>query len=498
MNKVAIACNEKRVVAIFWVIACTAMAAGMGWGIRGQYGHETGAMIAGALTSLVIVMFFIPDASSLTAARVAAMMTVAIGIGGTMTYGQTVGLTHDRDLVGNWEALRWGLLGLFVKGGLWIGLAGTFLGMGLGGTRYRSLEMLLLMVTLIGLIFVGIRLINSPYDPASRVLPKIYFSGSWYFQPNKVDLKPRQEVWGGLLFAWLGLLCYISLLRRDVLALRMGLIGFISGGLGFSGGQCVQAFHAWNADLFSSGALSQFKFFNYFNWWNMMETSFGLIFGTGLAIGLWMNRSRICPQPAEDYVSMSATTEVSLIATHLILLMSSEFIKLPGWASLVSHYTNFGLIMCVIPLVGIVGGRLWPYVLLLTVVAAPICGKQLRALCYSDQPLLSWQVGWLIFGMIPIGVTVVVATWSIDGSFRQMAAQRFAAVALSINTLLYFGLNTYFFNFAWPWDQWTGRTPNQIIFMVCALCLLSAAVTGWLRSRPGNAADRVTAARVTS
>ncbi len=31
-----------------------AMAGGMGWGIRGQYGHETGAMIAGLLVALVL------------------------------------------------------------------------------------------------------------------------------------------------------------------------------------------------------------------------------------------------------------------------------------------------------------------------------------------------------------------------------------------------------------------------------------------------------------
>ena len=36
----------------------TAMAGGMGWGIRGQYGHETGAMIAGVLVASVLVMLF--------------------------------------------------------------------------------------------------------------------------------------------------------------------------------------------------------------------------------------------------------------------------------------------------------------------------------------------------------------------------------------------------------------------------------------------------------
>ena len=32
----------------------SALAGGMGWGIRGQYGHETGAMIAGVLVSLTV------------------------------------------------------------------------------------------------------------------------------------------------------------------------------------------------------------------------------------------------------------------------------------------------------------------------------------------------------------------------------------------------------------------------------------------------------------
>ena len=45
---------------LWQAILLTAMAGGMGWGIRGQYGHETGAMIAGALISLVLVRLFCP------------------------------------------------------------------------------------------------------------------------------------------------------------------------------------------------------------------------------------------------------------------------------------------------------------------------------------------------------------------------------------------------------------------------------------------------------
>lgn len=203
------------------VIVLTAMAAGLGWGIRGQYGHETGAMIAGALASLTLVLFFAGGGSSLAAARAAAMATVGVGIGGTMTYGQTVGLTHDTNLVGNWEAWRWGMLGLFIKGGIWISFFGAFLGMGLSGKRYRPLEMLLLIGALTGLVYLGLWLINSPYDPANKILPKIYFSDSWYFEPDDPNLKPRREVWGGLLAALIGLLAYAGIVRRDHLVVRL-------------------------------------------------------------------------------------------------------------------------------------------------------------------------------------------------------------------------------------------------------------------------------------
>ena len=50
----------------------TAMAGGMGWGIRGQYGHETGAMIAGVLVSLVLVFLFCPGNRSIHVVRAAA------------------------------------------------------------------------------------------------------------------------------------------------------------------------------------------------------------------------------------------------------------------------------------------------------------------------------------------------------------------------------------------------------------------------------------------
>jgi len=453
------------------------MAAGMGWGIRGQYGHETGAMIAGALASLTIMMFFAAHASALAVSRAAALATVAIGVGGSMTYAQTVGLTHDPQFVGNWEAWRWGMLGLLVKGGIWIGFFGVFLGMGLGGKRYRPLEMLLLITVLMGLVLFGSWLLNTPFDPEKKILPRIYFSSSWYFEPDRIDLKPRRENWGGLLLAWLGVTAYAGLVRRDWLAVRLSLCAFVAGGLGQSGGQCIQSYHSWNPEAFNEGYLAKMPFFKVFNWWNMMETGFGFVFGALVALSVWLNRRLIAIQQVDDDVPTGPTTEVSLCVLHLVLLLTAEFLKVPsGTGDAVlpfGIYTDFGLMMCLLPMVGIVGGRFWPTLLLLPVLAAPILGKQMRELCIAgpaDYPKYSEPLGWLIFVLVPTAVLMVISVALISRILTGLTSRKYAAVVLLTTTWLYFLLNTFFFGFAWPWkplSEWTYRTPNQLIFMIC-------------------------------
>jgi hypothetical protein len=201
-------------------IVLGALAGGLGWGIRGQYGHETGAMIAGLLVSLALALRLCPDSPTGPVLRAVAWATVAMGLGGSMTYGQTIGLTQDPALVGNRAALAWGMLGLAVKGGIWIGFAGAALGMGLGGVRYRPREIVLLWLGLLTLSGLGLDLLNEPFDPGRRVLPRIYFSADWHWQPG-AQLKPRPEVWGGLLAALAGWVAYAGIGRRDGLAWRL-------------------------------------------------------------------------------------------------------------------------------------------------------------------------------------------------------------------------------------------------------------------------------------
>ena len=244
-----------RLPALRPAVILAAFAGGMGWGIRGQYGHETGAMIAGLLLSLTLVLAICPDLPARSALRAVAWGTVAIGFGGSLTYGQTVGLTHDAELAGNWAALRWGMLGLAIKGGLWIGFAGLFLGLGLGGVRHRSRDIAAAMFVALALCAAGIWLFNEPFDPARKLLPRIYFSDDWRWEPG-AQLKPRREVWGGCLFAFLAMVGYAAW-RQDRLAVRLAGWGVLGGAIGFPFGQCVQAGHAWNREFFRTGVWAE-------------------------------------------------------------------------------------------------------------------------------------------------------------------------------------------------------------------------------------------------
>ncbi|MBL9139879.1 MAG: hypothetical protein JNK85_28670 [Verrucomicrobiales bacterium] len=444
-------------------MAFTAMAGGLGWGIRGQYGHETGAMIAGLLVFLTLATLFGGGLPLTTVLRAVAWGTVGIGIGGSMTYGQTVGLTHDPALVGNWEALRWGMLGLGIKGGLWIGFAGALFGMALGGSRYRAGELTLLFGALLLLFFAGTWLLNSPFDPSQKVLPRIYFSADWRWQPE-ATLRPRREVWGGLLFALVGLLAYTGVVRRDPLAPRLAAWGVLGGFLGFPAGQSLQAAHAWNLDLIRSGAWAAWD--SKINWWNFMETTFGAVMGACLALGTWWHRDRLVAAPHPGTATLPWPAEILLMILHVTLLMLSEFTDLP-WIGL---YTDLGLLMVVLPVAAIATGRWWPYALLFPITLLPIAGKTVREMVI-EHPVLPPVAGWALYGIAPVLLAAATAVWFERRAQHGMPTLVFARSALLLSVWLYFGLNFAFFRFPWPWNPWTARTPNALVFLVCGLGL---------------------------
>ena len=443
---------------LWLAMLATAMAGGMGWGIRGQYGHETGAMIAGVLVSLVLVFLFCPGNRSIHVVRAAALGTIAMGFGGSMTYGQTVGLTHDGPLVGDWAALRWGMLGLAIKGGVWIGFCGLFLGIGLGGKRYRPFEMFLLMLGMLMAVVFGWWLFNTPHDPDNQRLPFFYFSDHWQWEPG-VELKHRPEIWGGLLTALVSGIVYVALAKRDRLARNLALWGMLGGALGFPLGQALQASNAWNPGMYNESFIGFFT--KYFNWWNMMETTFGAVMGAVLGLGLWLNRRRIGVSSEPDVSPLPGWLVGLLLAVHVMLIGLVEFSKI-HW---IDGVYDLGVMMGLIPLVLCVQGRWGPYLMLLPITLLPIAGKTLRALV---DPAL-YSVTWLAYLILPMLLATTIAVWFARQAKPAGEHPLFVRCALLFCVWIFHDLNFAFFDFPWPWKDWGGRHPNALIFFISML-----------------------------
>ncbi|MEZ6051495.1 MAG: hypothetical protein R3C02_08930 [Planctomycetaceae bacterium] len=468
------------IAVILLAIILGGMAAGMGWGVRGQYGHETGAMMAGILFSLVIVFIYGSHLTSLTGARAAALCALGISIGGSMTYAQTVGLTKDAPLIGNWEALRWGFLGLFIKGGIWIGYGGVLFGMGLSGRRYRPLELILLLMSALLIFFFGVWLINSPFDPENKILPRIYFSDDWYFEPEEAN--PRPEVWGGLLLALITLIGYARIAKGDRLALRLGLWAFVAGGIGFTLGQAIQSYHDWNREALEQGLLTHLP--KNINWWNFMETGFGVVWGGILALGVGLNRHLIALPDDPDDVEITPVAEWLLVILHTGSIIGHEFLVIPR----LDAFMSYAITMIIIPVTCVMAGRYWPYLMSLPIIAAPIAGKTVRELCFKQQPPennLELWIGIAAYIVLPLVMMTLLAVLLARRGQHGEGARPFARWSLLLATWVYFWLNFAFFHFPWPWipvDEWTGRTPNGLVFALCAVTLTLATLAyGWRR-----------------
>ena len=455
------------------VVVLAGLAGGMGWGIRGQYGHETGAMIAGMFVASVLVLWFAPHWRWANAARAIAMATLAMGVGGSETYAQSIGLTQDANLIGNEPAWRWGMMGLAIKGAVWIGFCGLFLGMGLGGIRYRPREALIGVAVLLGLQWIGAHFLNEPFDPQHQILPSIYFSADWHWLPG-ANLKPRREIWAGLWLALIGAWLWVGWWRGDGLARRLALWGVAGGAIGFPLGQTLQSYHAWHPDRFQSGIWTWLD--PHMNWWNWMESTFGTVMGAALGLGVWCHRARIRETPArESEVAHSigaALVPRLLLAVHVVLLILAEFSPTPGISGIYDH----GLILLWLPMILVLWNPRCAAAVMLPITLIPIAGKTFEQLVHHEYHVaVSFGViGYLMLPMLTVGILTqrVASPDRLAGT-----AALPAAWALMCMSGWIWWLNFEFFHRPWPWAAWTYRTPNLLYFTLGLVAMVGLALS---------------------
>ena len=253
------------VLLIFSVI----FAASYGWGMRGTtIGGEKGAMLPGAIIGLLIAVF-----SNILIVRehfyiFSALGAVSMYFGGSMTYGETLGLSMNSKPA---ENMKKGLLGVFIKGFLWFGSYGAIFATGINAVcyKYSVLEMAIVTPLAIGVAIGFYFLFNKPLKKENKQ-PKIYFS------------KTRQECWGALLGVYLVLLVF-GIIKLNILTIVFSVCCAIFGGIGWLLGQLLQIYsihYAKEDSLFGK----IFARNNNVDSWKIMECVLGAFGGLGVAV----------------------------------------------------------------------------------------------------------------------------------------------------------------------------------------------------------------------
>ncbi|GAA4469118.1 hypothetical protein GCM10023189_55570 [Nibrella saemangeumensis] len=240
------------------------MSLGTAWAIRGQFGHEQGAAWAGSIGALSVVLIAKRADWYNKAFKVTLAAALGWGIGGIMSYGKIVGFGRATDF-GN---VYYGLMMLFVVGGLHGFLGGGLFGLALSDSPARRVKWHQLIIELV----VGALL--------------LYFflveQWGWLMTP------PRSELWAACLGMALALSWYMARHNQSS-AFRVAIFGGLGGGFGFAFGNFLQV-------LGNAAAIP-------FNFWNVMEYSIGFFGGVGMAYGTFTS---LWPTATTDQVKRNS------------------------------------------------------------------------------------------------------------------------------------------------------------------------------------------------
>jgi hypothetical protein len=239
-----------------------ALAVGLGWGIRGDFGHVVGAMFPGACLGLALAYVSGQRSLFLWMPVIAGLSAFGIGVGGSMSYGILHGYAQADTLVN----YSYGFLTLFLQGSAWGTFGGALIGLVLERKPLTTSEWLgwLASIFLGGFVtvFVVVQVLGFQINPP-RNNSSIAFMGAAIVQ-----------------IVWLAV-------NGRTTGLRGAVLGYVGFGLGMSLGRLLgNIAHVAEA----TGGFT-------INHWNVMETSCGLIGGFIYAFGMV---DRAYPAPAEE------------------------------------------------------------------------------------------------------------------------------------------------------------------------------------------------------
>lgn len=248
-------------------ILIVAMSFGTAWAVRGQFGHEQGAAWAAGIGGLALILVSGRKDWYQRLLPVTLASAIGWGMGGMMSYGQVVGYGRSD----NFADAAYGLLMLFVIGGLYGLIGGGLTGLTLeaGSTKKVKWGQVISEMVAGGLIAYGFLIMQLEF----------------FMTP------PRSEAWAFCFGAGLALVWYMA--RNGFKSsLKVSFITMLGAGFGFAFGNFLQVV----------GTILEINF----NMWNVMEYSIGFFGGAALAYSIFTSpwpENVENPKPWENRVS---------------------------------------------------------------------------------------------------------------------------------------------------------------------------------------------------
>ncbi len=294
-------------------ILAVAMSFGTAWAVRGQFGHEQGAAWAAAIGALALVAFSGRSNWYIIVLPVTLASAIGWGMGGMISYGAVVGYGRANDLLN----AGYGLIMLFVIGGLFGLIGGGLTGLTLESTNEKKVKWPQLM--------------------AEMVAGGIIVYGLLVMQLGILMTPPRSEAWALCLGAALALLWYLA--RNNFSSsMRVAFITMLGAGFGFAFGNFLQI----------TGNLLKINF----NMWNVMEYSIGFFGGLSLAYSVYTSKWPEKPKVPKLWESRIALI-IPLVIVPLIVFKESL-----SYDTLLKRLQNTGSSEGVVLLSSIVSGLL--------------------------------------------------------------------------------------------------------------------------------------------
>ena len=232
-------------------IIFVAVVLGLGWAMRGHFGHEWGASWVGAMGALAVLLVSNRKDWDARGPVLAALGAIGWATGGMMSYGIVIGYCRSVSFVNT----LYGYTMLAVIGGLYGFIGGGLFGLGLESTKERKPKWPSLIVEM----FVG----------GSLLWGILIYQMEWFMTP------PRSELWAGCLGAAIALAWFLYR-NKFSKALRVASYAALGAGFGFTFGNFLQL-------------LGNTAGINY-NWWNVMEFTLGFFGGSGMAYAVLTNQ----------------------------------------------------------------------------------------------------------------------------------------------------------------------------------------------------------------